>query len=85
MSVGHIARGFEAEGLPTVVIAVKAFETKLKNMGLPRVLLTPEVMGRPMGDPFDKDTHINYLTSALKLLESASANGIIKICEDQLR
>lgn len=78
MSVGHIARGFEAEGLPTVVIAVKAFETKLKNMALPRVLLTPEVMGRPMGDPLDKTAHKKYLEAALTLLESATGNGMIE-------
>ena len=78
MSVGHIARGFEAEGLPTVVIAVKAFETKLKNMGLPRVLLTPEVMGRPMGDPLDKATHKKYFEAAVILLESAIGNGTIE-------
>ena len=78
MSVGHIARGFETAGISTVVIAVKSFEARMKMMALPRVLLTPELMGRPLGDPFDKARRKTILKQALALLESASKNGTIR-------
>ncbi len=78
MSVGHIARTFETAGIPTVVIAVKSFETRMKMMALPRVLLTPELMGRPLGDPFDKSRQKTILKQALALLEDAEKNGTIR-------
>ncbi len=78
MSVGHIARTFEAAGIATVVIAVKSFETRMKMMATPRVLLTPELVGRPLGDPFDKTGQKSILKQALALLKSASKNGTIQ-------
>ena len=77
MSVGHIARAFETANIATVVIAVKSFETRMKMMSLPRVLLTPELVGRPLGDPFDKIRQKTILKQALALLESALKNGTI--------
>lgn len=77
MSVGHIARTFEAAEIATVVIAVKSFETRMRMMALPRVLLTPELMGRPLGNPFDKARQKNILGQALALLETATQNGTI--------
>ena len=77
MSVGHVSRQFEAAGIPTVVIVVKAFEAKLRQMHLPRLLLTHELMGRPMGPPHDKTRQLQVLETALDLLESASANSTI--------
>lgn len=47
-------------------------------MALPRVLLTRELMGRPMGSPFDKDRQHQVLTAALELLETATGNGDIR-------
>jgi hypothetical protein len=78
MSVGHVARAFENAGIPTVVIAVKSFENRMRSMALPRVLLTRELVGRPMGRPFDKDRQTRVLTAALELLETTTKNGMVK-------
>jgi len=78
MSVGHVARAFEAAGIPTVVIAIKSFENRMRSMALPRVVLTRELLGRPLGRPFDKVRQTRVLTAALELLEAAKANATIK-------
>lgn len=77
MSVGHVARALEEAGIATVVIAVKSFETRMRMMSLPRVLLTPQLMGRPLGSPFDDHLQIRIVKSALQLLETADGNGTI--------
>lgn len=77
MSVGHVARALEEAGIATVVIAVKSFETRMRMMSLPRVLLTPQLMGRPLGSPFDDQLQIWIVKSALQLLETADGNGTI--------
>jgi hypothetical protein len=69
--VGHVARLIEASGVPTVVVAVAAFEQPLKKMALPRVLLTPFLLGRPVGPVGDARTQRGVLRAALDLLESA--------------
>lgn len=78
MSVGHVSRSFEAAGIPTVIIAVKSFENRMRSMALPRVLLTRELLGRPMGNPFDRDRQTAVLEAALGLLETAEENGTIQ-------
>jgi len=78
MSVGHVARAFEEAKIATVVIAVKSFETRMKMMSLPRVLLTPQLLGRPLGSPFDEQQQIKILKSAVKLLETAGRNGTVQ-------
>ena len=71
VSVGHVARLMEASGIPTVVVAVAAFEQPLKKMALPRTLLTPFLMGRPVGPVGDARTQRRVLRAALDLLGSA--------------
>jgi len=61
----------EAAGIPTVVVAVAAFEEPLIKMALPRVLLTPFLLGRPVGTAGDEGTQRKVLFAALDLLESA--------------
>lgn len=78
MSVGHVARRFEEAGIPTVVIAIKSFENRMRSMALPRVILTRELLGRPLSRPFDKDRQNRVLTAALELLETAGENGTVK-------
>ncbi|MBU1697116.1 MAG: hypothetical protein KKD21_08755 [Proteobacteria bacterium] len=78
MSVGHVARALEEVKIATVIIAVKSFETRMRMMSLPRVLLTPQLLGRPMGTPFDEKLQINILRTALQLLEKADQNGTIQ-------
>lgn len=77
MSVGHIARGLEEAGMPTVIIAVKSFRTRMEMMSLPRVLLTNNLLGRVLGNPFDEDSQKKVLTQALSLLREATKNGTI--------
>ncbi len=72
MSVGHVARLLEAAGIATVIIAVAAFQDRLAAMSLPRVVLTPFLMGRPLGMPHNSEQQRGILVAALHLLESAT-------------
>ena len=78
MSVGHVARALEEAKIATVVIAVKSFETRMRMMSLPRVLLVPQLLGRPLGDPFDEKLQTKVLKTAIHLLETAEKSGTIK-------
>ncbi len=71
MSVGHAARILEENGIPTVVIAIEAFQETLNSMKIPRVLFTPFPMGRPLGFPGDKKQHRQVVKAALDLLKEA--------------
>ena len=77
MSVGHVARLLEEAGIPTVIAASKVFAKQLKAMHLPRVLLTPYLLGRPLGRPNDRKAQTAVIQKALSLLESAKASGTI--------
>ncbi|MCP3874905.1 MAG: hypothetical protein GY699_17355 [Desulfobacteraceae bacterium] len=79
MSVGHVARALEEAGIATVVIAVKSFEARMKMMSLPRVLLTSQLLGRPMGGPYDNEKQSKILTAAIQLLETSKRNGTIQM------
>jgi len=78
MSVGHVARALEEAKIATIIIAVKAFETRMRMMSLPRVLLTSELLGRPLGSPFEEKLQIRILNAALQLLEKADRNKTIQ-------
>jgi len=67
----------EAAGIPTVVVAVAAFEEPLKKMMLPRVLLTPFLLGRPVGPVGDTQTQGDALLAALNLLVSAQRPSMV--------
>lgn len=77
MSVGHVARLLEEAGIPTVVIAVRTFRPYLEPMRLPRLLLTPFPMGRPLGAPNDVETQREVVLTGVKMLETAVANNTI--------
>ena len=77
MSVGHLARLLEEAGVPTVIVAVRAFRPRLEVMALPRVLITPYLMGRPMGAPGDVEGQRTTILAALELLERAEKVGAI--------
>ena len=79
MSVGHIARGFEEAGIPTVVIATTPFAKRLEVMALPRVLLTPNLIGRVFGNPHDRAYQKGVLQKAIALLKTAKKNGTLEI------
>jgi hypothetical protein len=78
MSVGHVARLLEEAGIPTVIIAVMAFRRRMEMMTLPRVLLTPHIMGRPIGYPGDRESQHQTLLAALRLFENADGVGTIE-------
>jgi hypothetical protein len=62
----------EAAGIATVVIAVAAFQDRLAAMRLPRLVVTPYLMGRPLGMPDRQGQQRATLTAALNLLERAT-------------
>jgi hypothetical protein len=76
--VGHVARVIEEVGIPTVIIAVKAFQPRLEAMHLPRVLITPHTMGRPLGYPQDRQHHRAVVEASLSLLTTASSGGTLQ-------
>lgn len=76
--MGHVARLLEAAGIATVIVAARAFEPRLKAMRLPRVLLTPHLMGRPIGPPLNRTRQRETLLAALQLLEQAGQAETIR-------
>lgn len=77
VSVGHVARLLEEAGTPTVIIACAAFKPRLQAMSLPRLVLTPFPMGRPVGAPGDAVGQRQTLLAALDLLQSAQEGGAL--------
>lgn len=67
----------EASGIPTVVVAVAAFEQPLKKMALARVLLTPFLLGRPVGPVGDLRAQTGVLRAAIDLLESTDRPAMV--------
>ena len=76
--MGHVARLLEAADISTVIIAARIFQPALEPMALPRVLLTPHVMGRPIGPPGDVKRQRETLAAALALFEQAERGGTIQ-------
>ena len=79
VSVGHLARLLEEAGIATVIIAIRAFEDRLAAMTPPRVLITPRLMGQPLGAPCDRDTQRATILAALDLLKTAMQAGTIQL------
>ena len=69
--MGHVARALEIAGIATVIIAVKALRPRLDPMGVPRMVITPYPMGRPIGAPLDAAMQRHTLITALDLLANA--------------
>ena len=81
MSVGHVARLLEEAGIASVVISAAAFRDRLEAMHLPRLVLTPHLMGRPVGMPGNQERQREVLSVALDLLENAEEAGTVVIME----
>ena len=79
MSVGHIARLFEAAGIATVIIAAAPFQERLAAMHVPRLVVTPSLMGRPLGMPGNHFQQRATLAAALSLLSQATASQIVRL------
>ena len=67
------------------MVAIQAFEQRITTMTLPRLLLTPNLMGRPFGAPFDKERHRDVVLAALGLLETAVSVGTVQKYERPYR
>jgi len=67
----------EESGIPTVIIAIRAFRDQLEAMTVPRVVIAPHLMGRTLGAPGDSDTQRASILAALDLLEKAERAGTI--------
>ncbi|MGI9529467.1 MAG: hypothetical protein ACR2NG_07120 [Acidimicrobiia bacterium] len=77
MSVGHVARAIEEAGTPTVVVMVKAYEHIARRMTLPRTLITPNPMGRPLGAVGDVERQAAILDAAFDVIDRADEPGTI--------
>jgi hypothetical protein len=75
--VGHVARLLETAGIATVIVAAKAFRPRMEVMPLPRLLLTPHLMGRPLGPAGDTEQQRTVLHAAFNLLETAPGGGTV--------
>ena len=73
MSVGHISRGLEEAGIPTVAIVIRAFRARAEAMRLPRVVVTRNLLGRTISAPGDVETQRRVLLAALNLLQEAKS------------
>jgi hypothetical protein len=71
VTVGHVARAIEMAGIPTVSIYIEAFRPNAQLLKPPRTLITPHVMGRPLGMPHRRDQQLAVILAALHLLETA--------------
>jgi hypothetical protein len=72
----------EELGLPTVAFGVQAFRSRMLPMSIPRLVLTPELMGKTLGRPHDRETQRRYLTAGLELLENAASGGMLFEMQD---
>lgn len=78
-SVGLVARALEAAGVPTVAVFVRAFAHVAGRMRLPRVLVTPHLMGRTVGPVGDRHRQRQVVETALRLLEEADAPETLEV------
>lgn len=70
-SVGLVARALEAAGIATVAVFARAFAHIANRMRVPRVLVTPHLMGRTIGPVGDRVRQREVVDSALALLVDA--------------
>ena len=80
--MGHLARRFEADGIATVIIAAEPFHVRLEAMTLPRLLLTPHVIGRVLGAPGDRARQTEVLMQALALLEQPARLATVRFPDE---
>lgn len=74
-SVGLVARALEAAGISTVSVFVDSFAHIAARLRVPRVLVTPHLVGRTMGPVGDRARQRKTVEAALRLLVEAPAPG----------
>jgi hypothetical protein len=70
-SVGLVARALEGAGIATVSIFVRAFAHVAGRLRVPRVLVTPHLVGRTIGPVGDVPRQREVVEAALRLLVEA--------------
>jgi len=71
VTVGHVARAIEAIGIPTVCVYIEVFRPDAELLKPARTLVTPHLMGRPLGLPHRREQQLAVIRAALRLLETA--------------
>jgi hypothetical protein len=71
VTVGHVARAIEAIGIPTVCVYIEAFRPDAELLKPARTLITPHLMGRPLGLPHRHEQQRTVIQAALHLLATA--------------
>jgi len=79
VTVGHVARAIESIGIPTVCVYIEAFRPDAQLVKPARTLITPHLMGRPLGLPHRRDQQLAVIRAALQLLETAEHAPIMKL------
>jgi hypothetical protein len=64
--------------MATVAIYVEAFAHCAEAMRLPRTLVTPHPMGRPIGPPGDRVRQREVIEAALRLVDTATEPGTLE-------
>ncbi len=77
-SVGLVARALESVGIPTVSVFIRAFRHTAVRLRVPRVLVTPHLMGRTIGPVGDGTRQRQVVEAALALLAEAEAGSVIR-------
>ena len=75
--MGHVARVLEERGMATVVIGAVPFQDRMVAMHLPRLVITPHLMGRPLGPSGDWARQREVIRIALDLLDHAEEGGTV--------
>lgn len=52
-------------------------------MAIPRLVITPELLGKTLGKPNDKKSQLKYLEAGLDLLENAPAGNSTVVIENE--
>ena len=60
-----------------MAFGVQAFRSRMLPMSIPRLVLTPELMGKTLGRPNDRATPLDYLRVGLEMLENASEGNTL--------
>jgi hypothetical protein len=71
VTVGHVACAIESIGIPTVCVYIEAFRPDAELLKPARTLITPHLMGRPLGLPHRNAQQRAVIQAALNLLETA--------------
>jgi hypothetical protein len=71
--VGLVSRSIEAEGIPTVTLAVE------RGVVAPRVASVPFSYNHPMGKPDDRTRHREVALAALAMLHELDGPGEVEL------